>query len=108
MDLRVYFEKIREAEREMTSDFVTVVSNATSDGGKAGVMTEVTRSVAARMIVEQSARAASPEETEEYRLQAGREREAAEVLAQAGRLQFAVVSAADPRSAKAAPKPAKA
>ncbi len=108
MDLRAYYEKIREAEKGMTSDFVIVVSNETSDGGRAGVMTEVTRGVAARMIVEGRARAASGEEAAEFKLRVSEEREAAEVLAQAGRLQFAVVSPADSRGAKTTPKPAKA
>lgn len=108
MDLRAYYEKIREAEKGMISDFVIAVSNETGDGGRAGVMTEVTRGIAARMIVEGRARAASSEEAAEFKLQVNREREAAEVLAQAGRLQFAVVSAADSRGTKAAPKPAKA
>jgi hypothetical protein len=108
MDLRAYYEKIRETEKELTSDFVIVVSKETAEGGKAGVTTEVTRNVAARMIVEGTARAASSEESEEHRLAARCEAQEAEARAQAGRLQIAIVPAAEARSVKAGPKPVKA
>jgi hypothetical protein len=52
MDLRVYYQKIREVESGIREPFVTVVSRATADGGKAGVKTDVPRRVAARLVVE--------------------------------------------------------
>ena len=43
MDLRAYYQKIRDTEAEITEAFPMVVSLATADGGKEGVLTEVTR-----------------------------------------------------------------
>jgi len=52
MDLRAYYRKVREVESDIRDAFVTVVSRATADGGKAGVKTDVPRGLAARLIVE--------------------------------------------------------
>jgi len=43
------------------------VSRETPDGGRAGVKTQVPRALAARMIVEEKADLATPEEAEEFR-----------------------------------------
>jgi hypothetical protein len=67
MDLRVYYSKVREAEAALAEDHPVVVSLATSEGGKAGVCTEVPRHIAARLIAEGRARVASPEEAEDFR-----------------------------------------
>jgi hypothetical protein len=66
MDLRVYYQKIRKLEAEIAEPFVVVVSRETPDGGKAGVKTDVPRSLAARMIVEDRADMASAEETAQF------------------------------------------
>ncbi len=63
MDLRSYYKKVREADAELTGEHLVVVSLETPEGGKAGVRTEVPRSVAARLIAEQRARVATDEET---------------------------------------------
>ncbi len=47
MDLRVYYQKIRKFEAEIPEPFVVLVSRETPDGGKAGVKTDVPRSLAA-------------------------------------------------------------
>ena len=95
MDLKVFYKKIREAAALIPADFTVLASLETPDGGKAGVMSEVPRAIAARMIVEGRARTATVEETEafyaheeELRLKAERE------LAPA-RLQVAVMSEKD-------------
>jgi hypothetical protein len=67
MDLRVYYQKIRKLEAEIVEPFVVIVSRETSDGGKAGVKTDVPRHLAARLIVEDRAEMASPEEAELFR-----------------------------------------
>ena len=51
MDLRGYYQKIREVESTIADAFAVIVSLESPDGGKAGTQTEVTRSLAARMIV---------------------------------------------------------
>jgi molybdenum-dependent DNA-binding transcriptional regulator ModE len=62
MDLRAYYRKIREVENTLSEPYVVLVSVATQDGGKAGIRTEVTRHIAARLIAEGKARLATPEE----------------------------------------------
>jgi hypothetical protein len=80
MDLRVYFQKIRKVEADITGPFTVVISRETPDGGKAGVKTDVPRILAAKMIVEERAVLASPEETAEFRADVERKwREAEEM-----------------------------
>ena len=52
MDLRGYYQKIREVEAQIGEPCASVVSLATEDGGVAGVVTEVPRRVAAKMVVD--------------------------------------------------------
>lgn len=80
MDVRAYYQKIRKMEAELPERFVVIVSRETPDGGKAGVMTEVARSLAAKLIVEDQARLASPEETTQFR--AATEQQRRELVAQ--------------------------
>lgn len=56
MDLRVYYQKIREAEAKIPGPYALVESIATPDGGKAGLITEVPRRVAAKMVVDGTAK----------------------------------------------------
>lgn len=55
MDVRVYYQKVRDVEAKIPGAFAEVVSVATPDGGKAGTITEVPRRVAAKMVVDGSA-----------------------------------------------------
>ena len=66
MDIRMYFQKIREMEDSIEAPYVVVISLDTGDGGRAGVPTEVTRQAAARLVVEGRVRLATPEETHDY------------------------------------------
>jgi hypothetical protein len=92
MDLKTYYHHIRERAAELPDEFVVVASLATPDGGRAGVMTEVTRQQAAKLIVERRARLATDEETNEF-LQDKQERhKTAEEQAAASRLHLTVVS----------------
>ncbi len=67
MDLREYYRKIRQVEAGIRDEFVVIVSRATRDGGKAGVKTDVPRSLAAKLIVEEKAELASAEEAARFR-----------------------------------------
>jgi hypothetical protein len=98
MDVRAFYQKMREAEATMAGEHVVVISLATPDGGKAGVRTEVAREDAARMIVEQRARLADPDEAEEYRRGVREVRERADQAAAAERLQVTIVSDSDLRA----------
>ena len=62
MDIRAYYQKIRETTGSIPADHVVVVSHDTPDGGKGNVRTEVSREAAARLIVEGKARLASETE----------------------------------------------
>jgi hypothetical protein len=107
MDLRMFYQKLRKIEQEITDPHVVVVSNETPDGGKAGQKTEVSRSNAAGLIVEGRARLATAEETAEYRSSIEQARQEAEQRATAQKIQVNVVSEADLRAIKNASRPEK-
>ena len=75
MDLLAYYEKIRKIEALIEAVFAVVTSRATPDGGRAGVMTEVPRAAAARLIAEEKADLANPEEAAQFRAEARSEME---------------------------------
>src|SRR5689334_8841072 len=92
MDLRIYYEKIRETEAGMKDEYPVIVSRDTGDGGKEGTMTEVPRRLAARMVVDGSARMASVEEMDAFRMRQTEALRSAEQAAAAARLQISVLS----------------
>jgi hypothetical protein len=94
VDLRQYFRKIREAEASLTDEYPIVSSLETSDGGKAGIVSEVPRSIAARMIVEGRAVIATEAERELYRQEQLDGKARAEKAELAKRVQVAFI--ADP------------
>jgi len=67
MDLRSYYKKVREADSTLNGNDIVLVSLATSEGGKEGVLTEAPRSVAAKLIAEQRARVATEAEADGFR-----------------------------------------
>ena len=71
MDLRGYFERIKELEAKIKDAFAVIVSLESPDGGKAGILTEVSRSLAAKMVVEGAARLANAEEKRSFDKQRG-------------------------------------
>ena len=97
MDLRSYYKKVREAEATLKGNEVVLVSLATSEGGKEGVLTEAPRGVAAKQIAEARARVATETEAEEFRegLRAAREKYEDDEAAR--RVQVVVMPAADSR-----------
>jgi|SRR5438270_11745956 len=94
MDLRRYFRKLREVESELTEQYPMVVSLETPDGGKPGLVSEVARETAAKMIVEGKAAVASESDREAYRKEQANSKAAARKAELARRLQVAIV--ADP------------
>jgi len=95
MDLRVYYQKIRDAEARITDEFPVVVSKETADGGKGGTRTEVPRRIAAKLLVEGIAELAQPEEVAQFRAAHAEARRVAEQTAAATKLQVTVLSAND-------------
>ncbi|HLH40488.1 MAG TPA: hypothetical protein VKX39_15160 [Bryobacteraceae bacterium] len=77
MDLRAYYQKLRQIEADIREESVVITSLATPDGGRAGVRTEVPRAVAARMILEEKAELASEKAAAEFRAEAERKWKAA-------------------------------
>ncbi len=67
MDLRAYFQKIRSVENSITAEHVVVVSLETPDGGREGQLSEVSRTNAAKLIVDGKARLAETAEAEAFR-----------------------------------------
>jgi len=95
VDLKQYFRKLREAEACITEPYPVVVSLDTADGGKAGVMTEVPRAIAARMIVEAQAVLAGEEEKELFKRERLEAKQAADKAELAKRVQVAIISDTD-------------
>ena len=67
MDIRHFYEKWREIEAGLAEGNVVVVSLQTPDGGRAGVTSELSRKLAAKLIVEHRARVADADETAAFR-----------------------------------------
>ncbi len=107
MDLRRFYQELRATEEKIADEHVIVISKETADGGKAGVRTEVTRATAARLLVENRARLATPEEVDAYRALLVQEKQAIEAALAAARLQLNVISDADLRSLRDRLKPGK-
>jgi len=95
MDLRGYYQKIREVESTIEDEFPLVVSRETPDGGKQGMTTEVPRRLAAKMIVEGQARLAKPEEAQAHRDALAEAQRVAEQAAAATRLHVSVLSTSE-------------
>lgn len=95
MDLRKYFHKIHDLETKIVDAFPVVVSHEHSDGGKAGVLTEVTRLIAAKLIVEGGARLATIEESKQFQeLKVEAKRQADQAIA-AARVQLSVLTSTE-------------
>jgi len=102
MDLKIYYDKIRDVEKQILNEIAVVVSNETADGGKAGTKTEVPRRLAARLIVDGLARLATPAEAAAFRTALEEAQKLAEDVAAAARVQIAVLSSADMERLKGA------
>ena len=92
MDIRVYFQKVREIERNIQDPFVVVVSLETPEGGKAGRMTEVSRSSAAQLIAEGKVRLAETQESAAFHEEARSALVVIEEARMADKIQLTVVS----------------
>ena len=98
MDLKQYFKKVREIEASLSAPYLLVVSLETPDGGKPGLVSEVSRQVAAKMIVEGRAVLASEKDEKVYREQQVLARKAAEKAELARRVQVAIITESVERS----------
>ena len=92
MDIREYFRKLRKAESEIPGDYAVIVSTETPDGGKAGRVVEVTKSVAAHMIVDGRGRIATASEIKAFRSEMAELMENEKALQNAGKVQVTILS----------------
>lgn len=93
MDLRTYYRNLREVQAAMPAHQVVMVSLATPDGGKPNTITEVPTPIAARMVIEGSARQATEEEAAGFHDQQTLAKKIYEEAAAASKLQVVVVTA---------------
>ena len=104
MNLRAYYQKIRDIEHSLLEPFVVLISRETPDGGKEGVLTEVPRLLAAQMVVDGRAVLANEVAVrafQEHKIEAKR---LADQGALATRMQVTVTSATEPRKTNRLPK----
>lgn len=58
----MYYQNVKQTRAKLPEPYVFVTSMETTNGGKQGVISEVETALAARMIVDGSARESTPEE----------------------------------------------
>lgn len=92
MDLKQYFRKMREIEASIKEPYVLVCSLETPDGGKAGLISEVSREMAARIIAEGRATLATEGEAKRYSEEQIAAKQAVARALLAKRLQVAIIS----------------
>jgi len=107
VDLRAFYQKIRQLETEIPGSHAVVVSNETPDGGRAGRISEVPKALAARMIVEGKARLATAEESTRHHAGLERAVEDARRAVLLGRASERLLSDADVEALRVALKPGK-
>lgn len=107
MDLKRYYQKIRQVESTIVDPFAVVVSLETADGGKAGTVTEVPPRVAAKMVVDGVAKLASPEDAQRLRAAQAEAQRAAEEAAAASRVQLTVLPTVELNRLREAVNPSK-
>jgi hypothetical protein len=91
MDLRSYYRKVREADALLIGEDIVMVSLDTTEGGKAGVRTDVPRAIAAKLIAELRARVATEDEAREFHEAHREARAALEQEEAAKRVQVMVI-----------------
>src|SRR5579859_6729399 len=101
MDLKSYYHKVRTVSSGLSDEFPVVVSLETPDGGKPGILTEVSRHLAAKMIVDGSVRVARAEEADAYRESQAKARLAAEQAAQSAKVHLTLLTPDDLKALRA-------
>jgi len=95
MDLRSYYQQVRDADETLIGAHIVMVSLTTPEGGKAGVKTEVARAIAAKLIVEQRARVATEQESSEFHQANKDAKEKYDAQQAVQRLQVMVIPSSD-------------
>jgi hypothetical protein len=92
MDVKTYYQRIRDVEATISTPFTVVISQPTDDGGKQGVVVEVPRHLAAKMAVEGSARLGTAAEVAAFQQSQSETYKAAQEAAAAARVEVTMVS----------------
>ena len=92
MDLRVYYQRIRDTREKLTGDFYVVVSCETPDGGKAGICNEVSKELAAKMLVDGTATLANEDLATEFRSRQAAAKEKADRELAASKIPLTILS----------------
>jgi hypothetical protein len=100
MDVRQYYRKLREVESTIAEPYLLVTSMETSDGGKSGIVSEVSREQAAKLIVEGRVTLSTEVEGKIYFAKRTAEKKAFEKAEMARRLQVTIVSAPEEKELK--------
>ena len=95
MDLRLYYQKIRDVELTIADEFPVVVSRDTGDGGKSGTLTEVPRRIAAKMVVEGVAQVATLAQKQGFLNAQAEAKRVLDQLAAAAQVHVTVLSSSD-------------
>ena len=95
MNLKAFYQRIRQTEESIEDEFLFIKSLPTEDGGKAGRLVEVPRSLAARMIIEETAELATAKECAAARTRIAQERKQEASRRRAAQVQFTVISDTD-------------
>jgi hypothetical protein len=95
MDLRVYYQKIRDTRERLPEKDLVLMSCETQDGGKAGVFTETSRELAAKMLIDGTAVLATEEDAAEFRRALAAAKENADRELAASRVPLTVVSTSE-------------
>jgi hypothetical protein len=98
MDIRNYYQKVKQVEATIGKEYVVIVSLETPDGGRSGVFTEVSRHAAAKLAIEGKARIADEREEGEYYAQQAEIRRRSQEEEASNRVQVTLVSESDLRS----------
>jgi hypothetical protein len=92
MDLKQYFRKLREIEANIAEPYVLISSLETADGGRPGVVSEVSRAIAAKLIAEGRAVLAGEEEIRRFTEEQAAAKKAAEKAELAKRVHVAILA----------------
>lgn len=101
MDVKQYFRRLREIEAGITDEYPVIVSVETPDGGKAGLVSEVSRANAAKLMAEGRAILADSQQIELLRTKQAEATEAAQFAELTRQVQVAFISESELQARKA-------
>ncbi len=105
MDLKTYYQRIREVAASISGESAVIVSLATPEGGRAGLLTEAPKEVAARMVADGIAALAGEEEAARFHQERQVRLEDEERRKAAARIQVNVITEEQARAIRPARKP---